>query len=209
MTDDKLHWDNIYASKQPHQVSWTQAVPQTSLNLIAGFGLDKNAAIIDIGGGDSNLVDHLLLQGYQNITVLDISATALDNAKQRLGAKANSVQWIVSDVTLFKPDRAYDVWHDRAAFHFLTTDEQVAAYAALARRAVAQYMVIGTFSTSGPQKCSGLNIRQYNPDALQQPFADAFTKLDCFTEDHKTPFDTYQNFLFCSFERIESESNIG
>lgn len=200
-TGRKEHWEQVYNTKQPHEVSWTQQLPATSLEFIHSFNPPKNASIIDIGGGDSKLVDHLLDEGYQNITVLDISAKALARAKDRLGEKAAKVKWVVSDVTDFKPTEKYDVWHDRATFHFLTTPQQVATYLATARNAVDNYMVIGTFSDSGPKKCSGLDIRQYTEHELQYELEKGFSKIKCITEDHTTPFNTTQNFLFCSFKK--------
>lgn len=196
------HWDNVYATKDPDQVSWTQNIPTTSLEFIHSFPLDKNARIIDIGGGDSRLVDHLLAEGYTNLTVLDISAKALEKARVRLGKLAEKVNWIVSDATLFEPTTTYDVWHDRATFHFLTTAEQISAYLRIARKAVQGFMTIGTFSDQGPTKCSGLTIRQYNEVTLTEALDDGFRKIRCLTEDHITPFQTQQNFLFCSFKRV-------
>ncbi|MBO9150792.1 class I SAM-dependent methyltransferase [Chitinophaga sp. GCM10012297] len=132
-TDRKQHWENVYSSKQPHEVSWTQAVPVISLDFIRSFNLPENARIIDIGGGDSKLADFLLDEGYENISVLDISEAALRRAQERLGKRASAVKWIVADVTEFVPEETYDVWHDRAAFHFLTTPEQIARYLDTAR----------------------------------------------------------------------------
>lgn len=199
----KSHWETVYDTKNPDQVSWTQVVPQTSLDFINSFGLTKDAKIIDIGGGDSNLVDYLLNQGYTNITVLDISSKALEKAQKRLGEKAKSVTWIVSDITEFEPETTYDIWHDRAAFHFLTTAEQIDYYVKIARKSVIGFLIIGTFSEHGPKKCSGLDITQYNENELKSVFQNGFEKLNCVTEDHTTPFDTQQNFLFCSFKRFE------
>lgn len=200
-TARKLHWETVYTTKQPNEVSWTQEVPETSLNFIQGFNVPKDAAIIDVGGGDSKLVDNLLVQGYENLTVLDISESALARAKARLGAMANKVRWIVSDITDFAPETQYQVWHDRATFHFLTTTDQIAQYLKIAKRAVSGYMAIGTFSENGPTKCSGLEIKQYNEIELQSQLSNGFQKIKCVNEDHITPFNTVQNFLFCSFKR--------
>jgi trans-aconitate methyltransferase len=199
MSDSKNHWETVFANKQPYEVSWTQDTPQTSLDFIDSFNLPKTASIIDIGGGDSKLVDCLLEKGYLDITVLDISANALERAKLRLGDKAAHVKWIVSDITEFKTEQRYDIWHDRAAFHFLTTEEQVEKYLAIAQRLVNRFIAIGTFSENGPQKCSGLEIQQYSERSLQEKFAKGFQKIKCIGEDHITPFQTKQNFLFCSF----------
>ena len=197
----KQHWETVYETKSPDQVSWTQEVPKTSLGLIHSFGMDKTARIIDIGGGDSKLVDFLLDAGYKDITVLDISEKAIDRAKERLGDRAEKVNWIVSDVTEFAPDTSYDIWHDRAAFHFLTSPGQVAKYSETVRKAVTGFVIIGTFSTNGPTKCSGLEIKQYSEETLTSEFDNDFSKMQCITEDHITPFNTTQNFLFCSFKR--------
>src|SRR6187402_3411524 len=124
-SERKNHWETVYETKTPEQVSWTQEIPKTSLDFINSFNPDKSARIIDIGGGDSNLVDFLLDQGFENISVLDISAKALEKAKLRLGEKAKKVNWIVSDITEFEPQTTFDIWHDRAAFHFLTEDSQI------------------------------------------------------------------------------------
>ena len=201
MSDKKSHWETVYTTKQPHEVSWTQAVPQTSLDFIRSFNLPKSAKIIDVGGGDSRLVDFLLDEGYSNITVLDISEAALDKAKQRLGDKAQSIKWVVSDITEFSPEETYDVWHDRATFHFLTTPGQISSYLAIAGHAVGGYITIGTFSDNGPKKCSGLDIKQYSEAQLQDQLSKNFSKIRCVTEDHTTPFNTTQNFLFCSFKK--------
>lgn len=200
-TQRKTHWETIYETKTPEQVSWTQDVPNTSLAFIHAMGIQKNAQIIDVGGGDSKLVDCLLDEGFENITVLDISSKALDRAKKRLGVKAEKVNWVACDVTTYQPDRTFDVWHDRAAFHFLTTKEDKDSYVNLVSSYVNGYLVIGTFSDDGPKKCSGLDIQQYNKDTLNDVFENQFELIDYKTEDHQTPFDTTQNFLFCSFRK--------
>ncbi len=130
----KHHWETVYKTKKPDQVGWTQKIPKTSLEIINSFEVDKTAKIIDIGGGDAKLVDYLLEQGFTNITVLDISAEAIEKAKKRLGVKANNIDWIISDITEFEPKTTYDIWHDRAAFHFLTTEEQISKYMAIAKK---------------------------------------------------------------------------
>ncbi|HYJ64247.1 MAG TPA: class I SAM-dependent methyltransferase [Parafilimonas sp.] len=199
--DAKQHWETVYKTKSSEQVSWTQSIPKTSLNFIHSFGLKKNTKIIDIGGGDSKLVDFLLDESFENITVLDISAKALDKAKQRLGNRANKVNWIVCDIMDYKPNTTYDVWHDRAAFHFLTTRQQITTYIHIASKAVTGYVIIGTFSVDGPKKCSGLEVKQYNEEILTAELQNDFDKIHCIKEDHITPFNTTQNFLFCSFKR--------
>ena len=201
--DRKNHWETIYENKSPDDVSWTQKTPQTSLDFIHSFGLDKSAKIIDIGGGDGKLVDYLLDEGFENITVLDISAKALEKVKKRLGNKAVKVNWIVSDITEFKPQTIYDVWHDRATFHFLTKTEQVDKYISTAQIAATGFLIIGTFSEDGPIKCSGLDIKQYNGETLTSIFKDGFDKIACRKVNHTTPSGSMQNFLFCSFKRNE------
>ena len=199
--DRKKHWETVYETKNPDQVSWTQEIPKTSLEFIRSFKLNKDARIIDIGGGDSKLVDYLLEEEYKNITVLDISEKAIAKAKKRLGEKASKVNWIVSDIIEFEPDTSFDVWHDRATFHFLTTDDQIKKYIKRASKFVRGYLIIGTFSQNGPKKCSGLEIKQYNEEELTSELKKGFDKIHCVTEDHTTPFNTIQNFLFCSFKR--------
>lgn len=200
-TQRKTHWETVYETKQPNEVSWTQEKPEISLQIIHSFNLEKNAKIIDIGGGDSKLVDYLLADGFEDITVLDISEMALKRAQARLGEKASKVKWIVSDITEFEPTDQYDIWHDRATFHFLTQNTQISKYLDIARKSVKGYLAIGTFSDNGPKKCSGLEIKQYTETDLQNQLADGFAKIKCITEDHITPFNTIQNFLFCSFKR--------
>jgi trans-aconitate methyltransferase len=199
--DKQKHWEIVYKTKQPNEVSWTQDVPKTSLDFIHGFKLPKTASIIDVGGGDSKLVDYLLDEGFEHITVLDISETALQKAKDRLGERAHKVNWVVSDITTYKPTTHFDVWHDRATFHFLTTPEQIAQYLSTAKESINGYLAIGTFSDNGPEKCSGLEIKQYSEEQLQQQLSQGFAKIRCITEDHITPFNTKQNFLFCSFKK--------
>jgi hypothetical protein len=197
----KKHWEQVYQTKTPDQVSWTEAVPQTSLDFIKSFDLPKNAKIIDIGGGDSRLVDYLLLEGFTDITVLDIAEAALKKTQARLGKKSEQVKWIVSDLLDFKPKEYYDLWHDRATFHFLTDETQIAAYLNIAGKFITNYLVIGTFSENGPEQCSGLPIRQYSEEHLQKLLTNDFKKIRCANEDHITPFKTIQNFLFCSFKK--------
>ena len=160
--DKKTHWDKVYETKTSDQVSWTQLVPKTSLNFIKSFGCNKNTKIIDVGGGDSLLVDFLLEDGYTNITVLDISSKAIEKAQNHLGVKAKEVNWIVSDIVSFKPETSYDIWHDRATFHFLREQLEINNYIELLKKYVKEYISIGVFSEKGPLKCSGLDIVQYS-----------------------------------------------
>ena len=199
----KDHWEKIYSSKAPEEVSWYQQYPKTSMEFLDYFNLPLSASIIDIGAGDSFFVDALLEKGYSNIYVLDISSNAIERAKKRLGKNASKIHWIVSDVTEFKPMVQFDFWHDRAAFHFLTSPENILKYISITREAIKNdgYLVLGTFSENGPVKCSGLEIQQYSEASMSDKFEPAFHKIRCVTEDHITPFNTSQNFLFCSFKR--------
>lgn len=203
IANQKEHWDRIYTTKSPQEVSWTESTPTTSLNFIHSFGLSHDSPIIDIGGGESRLVDYLLDEGFTKITVLDISEIALEKARQRLGERAKEVKWIVSDITEFEPQERYKMWHDRATFHFLTTREQIQKYLRAVTSALSgsAYMTIGTFSENGPTKCSGLNIQQYSEQTLEGLLRMNFRKIQCIQEDHVTPFRTTQNFLFCSFAK--------
>lgn len=202
--DRKKHWENIYLTEELKDVSWYQPIPTTSLDFLKQFNIAKTAKIIDVGGGDSFLVDHLLKIGYQDITVLDISATSLEKAKQRLGEKATKIKWIVADAATFKPTEQYDFWHDRAAFHFLTQAQEINNYIDTVRQSIkpAGILVIGTFSEQGPEKCSGIEIKQYSEITLTGRFQRFFEKVKCITVDHKTPFDTIQKFIFCSFKKL-------
>ncbi|MFZ5977680.1 MULTISPECIES: class I SAM-dependent methyltransferase [Hydrotalea] len=203
MQSRKQHWETVFTSKASNEVSWFQEYPNTSIAFLELFNLPLTANIIDIGGGDCNLVDTLLDKGYNNIWVLDISAAALERAKNRLGEKAGLVHWIVSDITEFEPPVQFDFWHDRAAFHFLTSDEAISKYVAIAEAGIRNkgYLVLGTFSETGPEKCSGLQVQQYNEASMSARFEIAFDRIKCITEDHTTPFNTVQNFLFCSFQK--------
>ncbi|NUY81198.1 GNAT family N-acetyltransferase [Flavobacterium sp. MAH-1] len=192
------HWENVYATKTPNEVSWTQEIPKTSLEFIRSIENYRSKSIIDVGAGDSNLVDFLLDDGCKNITVLDISGQAIERAKKRLGQKADKVKWVVSDILDFEPSENFDIWHDRAAFHFLTDKNDISKYASLVNRHVVANLIIGTFSTDGPKKCSGLEITQYDEPKMKSAFL-GFEAISCRTENHQTPFGTTQNFLFCSF----------
>ena len=200
-SEKREHWEKVYTTKTPDQVSWTQENPKTSLDYIKACKLPKDAEIIDIGGGDSLLVDSLLQENYSNISVLDISQHAIDKAKKRLGSLANSVTWIVSDIIDFKPNKKYAVWHDRAAFHFLTDEVEIDTYKDLVRQSAMSNLIIGTFSKEGPLKCSGLNISQYNSQDLSNCFGTTFELVRAKTEDHITPFDTHQNFQFVHLKK--------
>jgi len=203
----KEHWEKVYQTKSPDQVSWTQKVPAISLALIRESGIPPSARIIDVGGGDSRLADHLVEAGYENVTVLDISGKALDKARQRLGASGRSVHWIESDVLSFVPDGTYSLWHDRASFHFLHSPDDIARYVRTVDASGSEYLIIGTFSEAGPSACSGLQVRQYDEQSLASVFEQAFEKVRCLKADHETPFGTRQNFLFCLFRRRHRDTS--
>lgn len=200
----KNHWETIYQTKDATDVSWFQPIPETSLDFFNQYQVPTSAKIIDIGGGDSLLVDHLLDLGYKEVTVLDISEAAVKKAQNRLGNKATDVTWIVCDITAFKPSENYDVWHDRAAFHFLTNEQEIASYLDIAASCIPQKgrLILGTFSENGPKKCSGITIKPYSEISMTSCFSGYFEIIDCKTVDHLTPFGTYQNFIFCSFRKI-------
>ena len=197
----KKYWETVYETKTQEQVSWTQKIPKDSLDFIQSLKLNKDANIIDIGGGDSFLVDFLLEDGYTNISVLDISNKALERAKSRLGTKATKVTWIVSNIIDFKPEKNYDVWHDRAAFHFLTKENDIKTYVSTTEKYVSKNLIIGTFSNDGPLKCSGLEITQYSKNKMNETFNNKFTPIKSLNKNHQTPFNTIQNFTFCSFKK--------
>jgi trans-aconitate methyltransferase len=203
--DRKNHWENIYQTKELKDVSWFQPTPETSLDFFKQFKVPTNAKVIDVGGGDSFLVDHLLGLGYQDISVLDISAAAIDRAKQRLGDRAKKVKWIIADAAAFTPTEKYDFWHDRAAFHFLTEEQEISNYLETAQQNInpTGVLVIGTFSEQGPKKCSGIEIKQYSERTMTDRLKKFFRKINCITVVHKTPFDSIQNFVFCSFRKLQ------
>lgn len=199
----KEHWENVYNTKAEDEVSWYQPYPSTSMEIIHSLNLPSYAAIIDIGGGDSHLAEALLDNGFTNIYVLDISVIAIERAKIRLGEKASKINWIICDVTEFKAPISFDLWHDRAAFHFLTTEDKIATYISLAEQSVKKdgYLVMGTFSEIGPLKCSGLAITQYSESTMILRFGHAFDLIKCQRDNHTTPSKTVQNFLFCSLKK--------
>jgi len=200
----KKHWDDIYQSKDTtREVSWYQSRPKTSIALILSTEADNNDSIIDIGGGDSQLVDNLLDIGFKNISVLDISSKAIQKAKMRLGEKAKLITWIPTNILEFDTKSRFDIWHDRATFHFLTKEADIARYAEIAERLIksAGYIIISTYSTNGPKKCSGLEITQYSEDTIKKVFEKEFHHVRSFEETHTTPFSTNQKFLFSMFRK--------
>jgi SAM-dependent methyltransferase len=199
----QAHWQNVYTKKSENEVSWFQENPAPSLELIAQVGATSTSAIIDIGGGASRLVDNLVELDFENITVLDLSEAALEAAKDRLGGRAARVQWIVADATVWEPREAYDIWHDRAAFHFLTEERDRAAYIARLEGAlkVGGHAIIATFALDGPERCSGLAVVRYDPASLGQTLGRTFQLVDTRQHAHATPWGSNQSFQFSVFRR--------
>ncbi len=203
--DPKTHWETVYKAKDPHAVSWYRAHLETSLKLIVRAADSPSAAIIDVGSGESTLVDDLLARGFRSITVLDISPTAIDVTKKRLRQAAEQIHWLLGDITQIElPESAYDVWHDRAVFHFLTEMAQRMAYVRQVARAVKPggHVIVSTFGPEGPTNCSGLKVVCYDAEALHGQFGARFRLVESSKELHQTPFGTTQQFLTC-YCRVE------
>lgn len=203
--DLKAHWQTIYTSKKPDEVSWYQENPALSLKLVRESAPDRSCNIIDVGGGASTLVDHLLTDGFRRITVLDISSEALQKSKARLGDRAGGVSWIEGNITsVILPRHTYDVWHDRAVFHFLTAVEDRQKYLSVMNEALKPggSAIIATFALAGPQRCSGLDVVRYSPETLQVEFSPSFQMIDHLEETHRTPFATEQKFTYCLFRKV-------
>jgi len=203
----KEHWDRVYSTKPTTAVSWFQEHAEQSLRLIRGTGVARTASIIDVGGGASTLVDDLLRDGYAALTVLDLSAAALAAAKARLGARAAGVQWLEANITTAAlPVHAYDVWHDRAVFHFLTTADERQAYVAAVMRSVRPggHVIVATFAEDGPSQCSGLPVMRYSAGELHGEFGASFALLQHEREEHHTPAGTVQKFVYCYCRKVSS-----
>jgi len=199
------HWEQVYADRAPQSVSWFQSEPSLSLQMIAKSGVGTEASVIDIGAGASNLADHLLDLGFHHITVLDVSATALAVAQSQLGKRAATVVWKVEDVTTWTPPPgAFDLWHDRAVFHFLVAQGERDAYLRALNRGVKSggWVVLATFSPTGPDRCSGLPVQRYSAGALQAALGAGFTLMDTESETHVTPGGGGQDFTWCLFRKI-------
>jgi len=198
--DTQTHWERVYHTKAPTEVSWFRPHLDTSLALIERVTGERSASIIDVGGGESTLVDDLIARGYQNVTVMDIARTAIEHSKKRLGSPSRSVTWLVADIlqTQF-PGGSFDVWHDRAVFHFLTEPALRLAYVQLVASAVKPggHVMVATFGPEGPKKCSGLDVMRYDSDSLYGEFGSRFRLIESLTELHQTPLGTIQQFLYC------------
>ncbi len=202
-SDRQAHWQSVYLQKGEQEVSWTQVDPQPSLGLIEKLAGDPHAAIVDIGGGASRLVDALLARGFDGVTVLDLSEAALSAAQLRIGAAAASVQWVAADVTAWQPSHAFDIWHDRAAFHFLVDAADRAAYLERLRHGVKPggHAIIATFALDGPEKCSGLAVQRYSPQSLAETLGGAFDLVEHHPHRHVTPWGALQSFQFSVLRR--------
>lgn len=198
------HWQDVYKEKGENRVSWFQEQPTISMELIQAVGAKADSALIDIGGGASRLVDQLVQQNYGDLTVLDLSENAIAIAKQRLGPRASMVRWIVADVTQWQPGRQYDLWHDRAAFHFLTEAADRRAYVERLAKALRAggHAIIGTFAVDGPERCSGLPVVRYDAGRLSAELGNGFALIETRRDDHKTPWDAVQHFQFSVFGRV-------
>jgi len=198
--DPRNHWERVYRTKAADEVSWYAPHLERSMELIRRGARDLNAPVIDVGGGESTLIDDLLAEGFHDVTVLDISATAVEATNQRLGPVVSKVQWVVADVTQIElPASRYDIWHDRAVFHFLTESSARAAYIAAVERAVKPggHVIVATFGPQGPLRCSGLDVCRYDPDSLHGEFGARFRLVESFVDIHHTPAGTEQQFLYC------------
>lgn len=196
----KNHWENVYQTKDETQVSWYRDHLENSLQMILQTNVGKDAAIIDVGGGSSTLVDDLLNQGFADVSVLDISGKALKKSQERLGQKSGLVEWIEADITQISlPENHYDVWHDRAVFHFLTDENDRRKYVELVKKSlkVGGHIIVASFGLNGPKKCSGLDVVQYSPDSMHDEFGKSFELVKSISEKHETPFNTTQEFIYC------------
>ena len=202
-SDLKSHWEKIYSSKSEDGVSWYQEYPKTSIDLIEKYSTDKSSSIIDIGSGRSKILKNLIENEYDNLTYLDISEEACSKSKISLGNKQDLVQWNVENVLDFNAEKNFSIWHDRAVFHFLISKEDIEKYKQVALQNIVQggCLILGTFSENGPEKCSGLNVSRYSTESMKKIFNPEFEMIESFTIDHKTPFDTTQNFLFSIFKK--------
>ena len=202
-SERQSHWQNVYLSKGEQQVSWTQADPQPSLGLIEKFAYGRDASIIDIGGGASRLVDALLAHGFAAITVLDLSGAALQSAQARLGEQGATVRWIGADATAWQPPQSFDIWHDRAAFHFLVEEKDRTAYVERLHAGVKPggHAIIATFAPDGPEKCSGLPVQRYDPESLSRTIGNAFDLVEHQGHRHVTLWGAAQLFQFSVLRR--------
>ncbi len=204
MSARQAHWDNIYATKPANSVSWFQASARPSLEMIRATGIERAEPVIDIGGGASVLADELLHDGFQDVTVLDIAAPALKVCHDRLGSRAGLVHWIVADVLTWKPQRSYGLWHDRAAFHFLTEPQDRLTYRDTVEHTLTPggWLILATFAPDGPEKCSGLPVHRWSPEGLAAEWGDGFQLIESLREEHSTPWGAPQSFTWSRFRKL-------
>jgi ubiquinone/menaquinone biosynthesis C-methylase UbiE len=197
----KQYWDEIHSARPREKMGWYQEIPEISLSFIRAAGISTETSVIDIGAGESVLAEELIHMGISDLSVLDVSEAAIDRSRKRLGNQASRIDWINSDVLEFQPNRSYDLWHDRACFHFLTSDDEISGYVNIAKRALNKggHLVLGAFSHKGPAKCSGLEVRRYDPDSMSKAFS-GFELQAYEYQDHKTPAGNRQNYIFCLFK---------
>lgn len=203
--DRKSHWENVYQTKGRNEVSWFREHLDTSLQMITNTGVGRDAAIIDVGGGNSNLVDDLLERGYVDVSVIDISGKAISDSKGRLGRAAEQVNWLIADITDIElPANHFGVWHDRAVFHFLIDSEDRRKYVELVMRSVklGGHIIVASFGLKGPQKCSGLDVMRYSPESMHGEFGNNFQLVECVNETHNTPSGKIQDFLYCYCRKV-------
>lgn len=204
--NESRHWDQVYERRAPDQVGWYRPHLERSLALIEEARLPTDAAIIDVGGGTSTLVDDLLDRGYSRLTVLDISSKAITIARERLGSRASDVSWLLADIARIDlPPHEFDFWHDRAVFHFLRDEQSRSRYIASVRHALKPggHVVVATFGPNGPERCSGLEVMRYSAEGIHAQFGRAFRKLASFTEIHQTPGGVEQEFVYCFCKMAE------
>jgi ubiquinone/menaquinone biosynthesis C-methylase UbiE len=203
--DKQQHWETVYQTKARDQVSWFREHLDTSLRMIENTGVGKEAAIIDVGGGNSTLVDDLIERGFVDISVLDISESAIVGSRERLEERAASVNWIVADITVVDLPRShYDLWHDRAVFHFLTEEKDRRKYVELVVRSLKPggHIIVASFGPEGPRKCSGLDVVRYSPETMHDEFGDTFKLIESVGETHNTPFGATQDFVYCYCRKL-------
>lgn len=201
--EPREHWQAVYDAKHPEEVSWYQAVPKPSLDVLDRLGADHTTSLIDVGGGASPLAGELAGRGWRDVTVLDIAGSALEASRGRHGERGRAIQWIEADVRDWRPERTFDIWHDRAVFHFLTKDEDRASYrrTLLAATGAGSHVILATFAPDGPGRCSGLPVRRYGADAMASELGPAFAPIEAWREEHVTPWDTLQQFQWGLFTR--------
>ena len=201
--DRKKHWETVFQTKDTNKVSWYQPFPEVSLNLVEKLKLPKSARIIEVGSGDSYLADYLLEKGYSEITLLDISEKAISKVKERLAGKTGKIQFLVQDVTDSEIPGTFELWHDRAVFHFLTDENDISKYVLNTTSKLVEggYLILSTFSENGPNMCSGLNVRRYSAKELERIFDQRYTLIESFNYDHITPSGSVQNFIYCVFQK--------